>query len=130
MIFDGAETDRRDFINKIRAQVTGFTKEQMKLDALIVEIGKNIFDHAGGLGLLTIEEKNGSFVFEIHDEGKQEYDFEFCWNNSRLAGNGINFGTGLRIIFSLAKTLAIDLNVDTRKGFSYSGIYTPSISSS
>lgn len=125
MIFDGQEKDRRSFLNKIRAEVINFTRESMTLDVLVIEIAKNIFDHADGLGMLAIEETHGSFVFKIHDNGEQEFDFNFCWNNSRLSGNGTNFGAGLRVIVSVAKDLGIDLGIDTRKGFSYSGTYTP-----
>ncbi|MFA6602035.1 MAG: ATP-binding protein [Candidatus Paceibacterota bacterium] len=125
MRFDGTVTDRREFLERIRASVTGLTGEIMTLDALINEIAKNIFDHAHGMGSLVIELKNGAFEFEIKDNGEETHDFESCSNHSRLAGNGVNFGTGLRIIRDLAQSLGVDLQIDTSKGFSYSGTYVP-----
>lgn len=125
MQFCGREPERRTFLKQIRVAVMDLTGEIMTLDALIDEIAKNIFDHAGGLGSLVIEPKNGSFEFTIKDQGQKEYDFEFCSRGSRLAGNGVNYGAGLSIIKDLAQCLSIDLQIDTSKGFSYSGIYTP-----
>jgi hypothetical protein len=87
MYFDGTMTDRREFLRLIREAVAEFTGERMTLDALIVEIAKNIFDHAHGLGSLVIKRKGDSFEFEIKDEGQENHDFEKCSTNSTLVGN-------------------------------------------
>lgn len=92
-------------------------------NALIIEIAKNIFDHADATGSLLIERKGDSFEFLIKDGGKVSYNWDECVGHSRLAGNGVNFGAGLELILDMAETLKIDLHVDTTKGFSYSGVY-------
>ncbi len=123
--FDGAISDRQEFIKRIRCAVVPFTGESMSLDALLIEIAKNIFDHAHGLGSLVIVSKAGSFEFVIQDEGDAAFDYEHCSKNSTRAGNGVNYGIGLGIIKDIAETLGIELMIDTSKGFSYSGVYTP-----
>lgn len=125
MRFDGTVTDRREFLNRIREGVTRLTGEAMTLDALINEIAKNIFDHAHGMGSMVIEPENGMFRFEIKDDGEDGYDFEYCTTHSMLVGNGVNFGVGLRTIRDLARSLNIDLCIDSSRGFSYSGTYVP-----
>lgn len=125
MRFDGTVTDRREFLRQIRLAVMALTGERMTLDALVIEIAKNIFDHAHGLGSLVINLVDGSFEFHIKDDGQENHDFEHCSAHSKLAGNGVNFGTGLRIILEIAESLGIDLQIDSSKGFSYSGIYVP-----
>lgn len=125
--FDGTITDRSQFLHEIRDLVTKFTKEIMTLDAVINEIVKNIFDHADGRGSLVIRRLKGGFLeFHIQDEGKETHDFEYCRTHSRLAGKtGHNYGIGLDMITDLAGGLGIHLKVDTCRGFSYSGVYTP-----
>ena len=125
MRFDGTTTDRKEFLRRIRTAVIELTGERMTLDALINEIAKNIFDHAHGLGSLIIKNQNGAFEFEIKDDGESAYDFETCSTCSRLVGNGVNFGIGLKTICELARDLDIDLCINTSKGFSYSGVYVP-----
>ncbi len=125
MRFDGTVTDRKEFLKQIRAAVTELTGERMTLDVLINEIVKNIFDHAHGLGHLVIRSKEGSFEFEIKDDGQGSHNYENCSVDFRLIDNGINFGIGLKTIRDLAQSLNIDLKIDTSKGFSYSGIYFP-----
>jgi len=125
MRFDGTVTDRREFLKQIRSAVMGLTGEMMTLDALINEIAKNIFDHAHGLGSLVIKPVDGSFEFQIKDDGQKDHDFEHCSAHPRLAGSGVNFGVGLRTIRELAQSLGVDLQIDPSKGFSYSGIYIP-----
>ncbi|MCX6787423.1 MAG: ATP-binding protein [Candidatus Kaiserbacteria bacterium] len=100
-----------------------FTGERMRLDVLINEIAKNIFDHANKIGSLSIVRKGNSFEFSMRDGGQNYYDFDECLNHSTSAMNGINFGVGLKTIRDFAEFLGIDLHIDTSKGFSYSGIY-------
>ncbi len=115
---------RQAFLHQIRAKVMYATGE-LGLGYLINEIAKNIYDHAEGKGYLEIIPEGDSFKFLIKDHGEKTFDFEFCKRNSTKAGNGINFGTGLECIGDYADSLGIELHIDTSKGFSYSGIYTP-----
>lgn len=121
--FDNSIQERDVFLGNTRRTVVNFMNEKMRLDALIHEIAKNIYDHAGGRGTLRIEKEANKFDFCIKDEGVEAFDREFCKNHSRLAGNGINFGIGLKLIEDLAMILHIDLVVNISSGFSYSGIY-------
>ncbi len=130
LFFDGEDLNRQNFLSHVGAAVRIFIGETMTLDALVNEIVKNIFDHAGGKGFLLITKDQGgrNFEFIIRDEGQGSYDFEKCLTGpSRLAGNKINCGLGLGIIRDLAESLNIDLSIDTSKGFSYSGKYTAHI---
>lgn len=124
MTFYGTPKSRILFLRRIRDRVTKLTGEVMTLDALIIEVAKNIFDHARGCGALRIQAHGTSFVFEIHDNGTEAYDFEFCRANPSDLQNDINCGIGLGMILDLAQSLSIDLKIDTSKGFAYSGTYT------
>ena len=122
--FDDTIDDRDNFLQSIRNPVMGFTKEKMRLDALIKEIAKNIYDHANGRGSLAIAKKANVFEFYIKDEGTESFDIESCKKDRQPTKNGINFGIGLGLIKDLAEALDIDLIVDTSKGFCYKGTYT------
>jgi hypothetical protein len=124
--FDGLEKDRGRFLLKVRRGVYEFTDGDTGFCILMMEIAKNIFDHAGGKGSLTLMRVGKMFEFEIKDEGTQSHDYEKCRGQSSLRGNGINFGVGLDAIPDMAKTLGIDLKIDCSRGFCYSGTYTPS----
>ena len=125
MTFRGDEPNRTLFLKKIRDAVIGLTGETMTLDALINEIAKNIWDHAHGIGSLSIVSKEDvSFEFEIKDGGTEAFFFQACINNSRLAGRSkVNKGTGLEMILDYAEVLEIRLKIDTHAGFAYSGVY-------
>lgn len=121
--FNGEEKDRAGFLWQIREKVIELTGETMTLDALINEMAKNIFDHVEGKGFIVIVSKGNSFKFVVKDYGRNSYNFEECLRTSKLAGNGVNHGHGLRIITDLAKDLDINLYVNTSGGFLYAGIY-------
>ncbi len=123
--FCGTIVKRNIFLKEIRAAVIKIRGEKMKLDALIHEIAKNIYDHAQGKGSLIITQKDNSFGFEIKDNGRESYNFDLCKNNSARAGNGVNYGVGLNMIIELAIALKIELKIDSSRGFHYSGVYTP-----
>jgi len=127
--FDGVIRDRGVFLSCIRSAVTKVTGERMTLDALINEIAKNIFDHAEGKGFLVISKEGDLFKFVIGDCGKKSYNFNKCINHSTLVGNGVNHGIGLGMIQDYAEDLGIKLDVDTSKGFCYSGFYKKSFHS-
>lgn len=126
LTFDGSEVTRTKFLWRIRAAVRKFTGETMLLDALMIEIGKNIFDHAHGKGSLVIEKEGGSFKFEIKNAEPTPCFPEDGQRLSRLAGNGTNFGAGvsLGLIEDIARHLKIDLKVG--ENYCYTGVYTPS----
>jgi len=122
--FCGDEQNRHKFLHSVRLPVMEFVSERMTLDALINEIVKSIYDHAHGIGELRLERKlDGSIEFMIKDSGYKTFEFEQCIGRSTLVGNGRNFGIGLAMIQSLARTLKIDLKIDTSQGFNYSGVY-------
>lgn len=123
MRFDGSESNRAKFLKGIRTAVIELTKEVMTLDFILYEIAKNIFDHAGGVGSLIIWRTGHTLEFVIKDGGCSTYDFATCIGNSRLCGNGVNFGLGLSMIVDGAKGLGINLHIDTSNGFSYQGVY-------
>jgi hypothetical protein len=125
MSFDGSITDRKTFLKQIRYAVIEMTQERMTLDAIIVEMAKNIFDHAGGVGFIKIIRQNNRFFFEVRDGGEESHDFAYCSFHSRLVGNGVNHGTGLQMICDLARDLGVELTIDTSGGFSYIGVYSP-----
>lgn len=125
MRFDGTVQNRREFLRRIRVIIIDLVGSTSVFDALINEIAKNIYDHAHGLGSLVIEILDGSFNFEVMDDGKISHNYEYCRNNSTLKGNLTNCGIGLGIIKDLAESEEIDLRIDTSRGFLYSGTFTP-----
>ncbi len=125
MEFCGIAVKRNIFLKETHIAISKLMGHEIMFIHLIHEIAKNIYDHAKGKGSLIITQKDNSFEFEIKDNGQESYDFNLCKNNSRLIGNEINFGIGLFLITEIAKSLKIDLKIDTSKGFRYSGIYTP-----
>jgi hypothetical protein len=119
------DLDRAEFLHVIRGSVVWMTGEVMTLDALINEIAKNIYDHVGGRGYLEIIPDGDSFRFLIKDHGEKAYDFESCQNVRVSKRNDVNFGIGLGMIKEIAESLGIELHIDTSRGFSYFGVYTP-----
>lgn len=110
--FDGSEQNRDVFLKQIRTKIMCFTAERMRLDALIHEIAKNVFDHAGGKGKLVITQENDFFHFTIYDYGPEA-----------RPRTEVNFGIGKSIIEDLAKAFDIELHVETTAGIRYSGTY-------
>lgn len=125
LIFDGTSMKRQEFLNYIRNSVIVFTRNVL-LDVLINEISKNIYDHAGKKGELTIIQKGGKYFFIIRDYGGDEYTFSDCMGHSTKRGNGVNCNLGLGMILEYADAFKIILCIDTSKGFCYSGFYDPS----
>ncbi|MBP6858096.1 MAG: ATP-binding protein [Candidatus Pacebacteria bacterium] len=121
--FDNNIKDRDEFLQKVRMPVINFTKETMRLDALIHEILKNIYDHAEGKGSLYISKAGNEFEFYISDEGTELFDIKSCIQNWQPKNKDVNFGIGLNLINQLADSLNIKLIIETSKGFSYRGIY-------
>jgi anti-sigma regulatory factor (Ser/Thr protein kinase) len=109
----------------VRKKVMDSTGEQMTLDLLIHEMVKNIYDHADGKGGLRIFQENGAYQFEVWDAGQEAHVFAERQEKSTKSGNGVNYGAGLSIIIDGARALNIQLTIQTEKGFSYSGVYTP-----
>ncbi len=126
IIFAGNHVPRRVFISIIRNEVAELIGQTMRLDMLLIEIAKNIFDHANGKGILMLRKQpDGTFAFEIRDHGTESYDFNLCRARPARHANGLNYGLGLGLITDLADSLGIKLSVDTSAGFAYSGIYDP-----
>lgn len=125
---DGKDVEREVFIRFANNSIRKWIGERMFLDAMLREWVKNIWDH--------VEDKRGSLVlerlpdgrirFEASDSWTKSFDFKYCQTHSRLAGSGVNGGTGLNSIVASAEWLEIDeLKIDSSCGFRYSGIYTP-----
>ena len=127
--FTGNHIPRAKFLNGMQMRVIEFVGcRPMTFDAFLREIAKNIWDHADGKGYLKlVTSDENSFGFEIGDHGQSSYDFEYCKRNSRLAGtlgNTANYGIGLQgIIPIIARTVGIEWQVDTTRGFHYKGVY-------
>lgn len=91
---------------------------------LVMEIAKNIYDHAGGEGYALFIKTEKNILFRMSDFGEGSYDLEsIASNSSSKAGNGINYGMGLLCIKNCAKAANIELCISTKKGFSYKGNY-------
>jgi len=130
MYFRRKVGDRDAFLNNVRAHVIMMTEEMITeesdtFDTLIVEMAKNIFDHAHSQGHLIIRRNGSVLEFEIKDDGTEAHDFESCAIYSVSAGNGINYGAGLETIRDIAFVLRINLEIDTSRGFCYRGSYIP-----
>jgi len=92
----------------------------------LLEIVRNIYDHADGLGYLFLRQDGGDVFFEVKDSGTECFDLsEVKKRGSTKYGNGTNFGMGLcgGMIEDVAETLGINLTIDTSRGFRYTGNY-------
>lgn len=97
------------------------------LARLLLEIIRNIYDHAEGRGQVCLKDDGHTIHFEIKDYGQKAYDLEeiIRIGVSSKAGNGKNFGVGLikGAIRGFATDLRIELKIDTSCGFKYQGTY-------
>jgi len=126
MIFSGHQDceDRVEFLSHSVGALRKFLGRYPL--PFFTEIVKNIWDHADGRGRILIVKYTISsgdfFLFSARDEGKESYSFMDHIHNSRLRGNGVNFGRGLDLIDDFGKDLCVRLYISTEKGFHYSGI--------
>lgn len=87
---------------------------------MVIEMVKNIYDHAGGRGYCFIEQTDEKIFIELKDFGKDCHDFALLRDSpSSKRGNKINMGIGLRMIEKFAARLNANLEVDTSSGFHY-----------
>ena len=122
LTFDDAKTPRAQFLHDVVSAIMDFTDNDNGLAMLLLEMTKNVYDHAGGKGGLRLSwSPDGACEFSLWDEGTTSFNFDRCVGNSTKVGNGINRGVGLTIIPDAAAALDFKLDVDTRKGFHYAG---------
>lgn len=118
---------RADMIRLFNEQAMAYFKAWGRDDAnglvmFFLAMVENISDHAGGIGSVMIKHTSNGFEFDIQDGGTESHDFDLLIGNSTKAGNGINFGNGLRFLMENAQLFGITLNVDTTRGFHYTGV--------
>jgi len=128
LVFKGNEISRNAFLDNFIAENVNFFGVDINHSflLLLVEIAKNIYDHANGKGELVFLMDGDEVDFVIRDYGTKKYWlFWVKLFGSTKSGNGINFGKGLSggMIERCAKDLGIDLKIDTTSGFCYSGKY-------
>lgn len=129
-IFDKREISdrtafRREFLKAVIAK-TGHLPGWNGFAQMLLEIAKNIFDHAGGDGICQITVVDTVVAFYIADFGKGSYDLkDVARKGSSKAGNGINYGVGICQggIREMARSLNIDLILRTDRGFRYAGVW-------
>lgn len=98
------------------------------IEELLLEACKNIWDHADAQGSVTLTKlSNGAFTFIVTDGHDEPFVFDVCEGNSRLAGNGTNFGEGLGIIRRCMELNCAHATIDTTQGFRYEGIFFPGV---
>jgi hypothetical protein len=125
---DGRIKDRHRFLDQITEPIDALVHGRIHANTMLMffrEILKNIYDHAGGTGEMTLEETKRGIDFKIKDFGREAYQLDAHKTMpSSKAGNGVNFGVGLSLINGMAKDLKIiDFRVDCSRGFTYSGVY-------
>lgn len=95
---------------------------------ILLEIARNIFDHAGGRGYLELREsRDGRLEFEIgnsdgpvlREEEAHNDSGAKSWNNGG-AGLGREGAPGM--IFAYAKSIGLHLNLDIPRGYVYRGV--------
>ncbi len=126
--FDGRIKDRCEFLGQITEPIDRLLRGRIHIHTMLMffrEILKNVYDHADGMGRMTLEEDAHGIRFEILDFGTEAYQFDVLMAKpSSKAGNGINYGVGLGLIEGMAASLKIiDFRLDCSRGFTYSGVY-------
>jgi len=126
--FEGCTKDRDEFLSQIHQPIDEFVTDGIHVNAMLMffrEMVKNIYDHALGMGKMSLVREMSGIRFRIEDFGNKSYDFNILKvGRSSKAGNGINYGIGLGLIESMAESLQIvDFKIDCSKGFIYSGVY-------
>jgi len=127
IVFEGNNISRKDFLQNFTNSTIVFVGEKHTgFVMLLREILKNIYDHADGLGQITLVNDNDSICFDIFDFGTESFNLmQIKAGTSTKSGNGINFGSGIigGMIEDYASALKIELEIDTSNGFRYKGIY-------
>lgn len=127
--FQGTQdTTRADFLRRLHEPLITLAGNRIMANTMIMffkEIVKNIYDHAGGEGRVSLVETEQGIRFEVTDSGTASYDIDVLVSQgSSKAGNGINYGLGLELIQDMAVDLKIiEFEIKCSKGFAYSGIY-------
>jgi anti-sigma regulatory factor (Ser/Thr protein kinase) len=129
LTFDVHEMERDNFksdITQILRALLVRINSANGLAMLMIEIIKNIYDHADGKGYIRLVRRENYLDFEIRDFSGKSYNLDklSVAGASKKAGNGINFGVGLRMIPQMAEDLNIQLQITTCDGFQYKGTYT------
>jgi len=127
--------DRDGFLTECRQRLIGFLYSSIPdfqrnrpfshflFMVIFREILKNVYDHAGGYGLVRLVRRGNSIRFWVLDYSCRTYDFdEIMANGSSKFGNGINCGLGMETIIASARAMKINLTVNTASGFWYHGI--------
>ena len=127
MDIDGNGKSRDKFLKEIRKALRSFLGyENRELIMVLSEMVKNIYDHTDEKkGALRIEKYPDLINFSLRDQGTEEFLWGDCIRKSTKAGNGINFGVGLRSIEDISCHIGLKLEIDTSKGFAYTGSFRP-----
>ncbi len=126
--FRGADVSREVFIEKFVDALLGFVGFDNGFAMFMIEIVKNIYDHAEGRGMVTLTKKGHILKFEVKDFGTKSYDLEEIrkkGSTKARIGNKVNFGAGIcgYAIDDLAQGIGVTFTVDTTHGFCYTGTY-------
>lgn len=126
ILFDGDDIPRDSFLASFRDKILDFLgqDEGVNFYMFFKEAIKNIYDHAEGKGECNLEKIDEKTIsFEIKDYGTESYDFSFLKERGTEKKTAYNFGVGLRHVEEMGLKLGLDFNVDTSKGFKYTGKY-------
>ncbi len=126
--FAGRSMPRRQFLDQLTGPIDSLLQGRTHVNGALMffrEIVKNVYDHADGKGRARFTRLPEGLAFRIEDFGTASYRLdELMAAPSSKAGNGINYGIGLRQIQEVAKDLkVVDFKVDCSKGFVYTGIF-------
>ena len=117
MIFEGSDTSRDKFCQQILMIIRFFLGQNLNgLYMLFLEIFRNIYDHANGIGKIILIKNTNSIRFVIFDFGEGN-------ELTKIRNDKVNFGAGISMIKDIAETLGIELKIDTSKGLCYEGVY-------
>ena len=127
LFLDEKDVERSVFLTKMcHLLVESITLKHSELITIIVEILKNVHDHASGQAEVFIKRTNSYIEFKIKDEVKNfDVDIKkFSQQGfSTKSGNKVNYGAGLGLILHPEIKKRFNLKLDTSHGFKYSGKY-------
>lgn len=127
--FTGRDIPRSKLLKQFLSSVFPIVGEEHKAFlAMILEMVKNIYDHADGWGYAKFHKlPDGEIHFEVNNlKGDNSAKSGRDKTQTEHIKNTKNFGVGIAAIKAIAKSLHILLISHKADKFEYQGIYRPS----
>jgi hypothetical protein len=126
--FSGTDIPRDNYLEDIKNRLFPFVNNKIHywnvFSMMIIEMLKNIYDHAGGNGYALFIKSNETISFQIKSFSSEEFDY-LLWSEPGKSSKDTKYnrGIGLSIIEGTAEQLEIDLKIEQSEGLLYKGVW-------